>query len=672
MNLKILDSWLRESLETSAKPKEIAEALSLAGPSVEHLNRRGLDFGYDLEITTNRVDTASVLGIAREAYAALRQHGFDAKLRPLKFVLPGALEQKALPLVVKDPQRLTRKVMALVLDNIEIKASAAQVQARLREAGIKRINNVVDITNYIMLEVGHPTHVFDYDRLKTHTLIFRFAKNGETIVTLDRKRHILTDRDLVIDDGTGRIIDLPGIMGAENSMVTAKTKRIVLFLEMTSPAQIRHTSMRLGIYSQAAALNQNSPDKQTAQNCFYRGVTLLRQWVNAKPAGVLIDLDRIHSRPKQILFSTHSLQNYLGEAVPLAQVRKILTDLGFKVKSAGIKQLLVTVPSYREKDINLTEDLIEEVSRLYGYQNLKSNLPPFYLTQDSALSGLDLRFEKEKLIRRFLSSRGLLELCNYSMLSQQYHDLFPYDNAKPLKMINPLSDELVYFRKTLVPSLVRAVNLNKNHSQLRVFEIGPVYHTVANNLPDETVKLAVLSTDSYSKLKGELEALLNYGHCLALLTEKPGSGRVYFDNALSSRLYLDNLYLGEIGRLRLQIQQELKIKAPIFIAELDLKILSQHLQFLGQIKTATVQNLLIEDLTYRFDGKHFYSQIKQTLLKRFQSIRQIEYVTAFEDFYTIRLFSRLGRQGSYLSRVIRFLEDNFNLQVKHLKVDSSK
>lgn len=672
MNIKILHSWLKEYLHTEAKPSEIAECLSLSGPSVEHLEREGNDFSYDIEVTTNRIDAASTIGIAREANATLHQHNFSSKFKPLTVKAPAMPNREILKLKVSDPHGLSRKIMAVVLDNITIASSSAMVKKRLKTAGIRSINNVIDITNYIMLEVGHPAHVFDYDQIATGTLQFRYAKNKEKIITLDGQTHQLSPQDVVIDDGTGRIIDLPGIMGAENSMVTEKTKKVVLFLEMNEPSQIRKTSMRLGIRTLAATYNENSPDKQTAQACFYRGISLLQEWANGRVASQLIDIDKIKDKPKQQLLPLKSLENYLNVNIPLKQIKTILVDLSFEIIKATTKDLLVNIPSHRKKDINIAADLVEEISRVYGYQNLGSSLPPFYYHRDPYLLNLEEYYEKEKLIRAFFSSRGSLELCNYSMLSKEYHDLFPFDQVNSLQMNNPLSNELVYFRQTILPSLVKAVEVNKGIDSFDLFEIGPVYLPRSGQLPEEKIRLGLLSTESYAVLMGKIEALLTYGNSLALFASKPGSKRKYLDSQLSSTLYLDNLYLGEIGQLDYKIKDKLKLEQTVYIAELDLQLLAKYLYLLKTIKPIVPQTTLIEDLTYTFDGKHYYSQIKQALLARFKRLVKIEFVTCFDNFYTIRLYTQVGKGTSILRKIVQFLEDGYNLKIKRVKDDNNK
>ena len=672
MNLKILDSFLREYLKTTAKPAEIAEGLSLSGPAVEFLEKIGNDYSYDLEITTNRIDMASVIGIAREANAALRQRGFNSELKLPLILKPKSIIKPPFPLVVKDPQHLSRRIMALVVADLEVATSPEFIRTRLKVAGIRALNNLIDITNYIMLEMGHPAHIFDYDKIKTNFLLFRYAKKNEEIITLDGLKYKLNSTDVVIDDGTGRIIDLPGIMGARNSMVDEQTKRAVLFVEMNDPVQIRRTSMTHGINTLAAKYNENGPDKQTAERAFFRGVELLQKYASAKPSSKLINLDRIKLKEKAIKLPLSILENYLGQKIDPKKVISILLNLGFVLQKKDTKAFTFTVPLSRYKDINLPEDLIEEVARIYGFANLGQELPPFCYYKDEYLLNLETRFTLEKWLRSFLASRGFFEVLNYSMVSAQYNDLFLSSKQSSLKMNNPLSNELVYFRQTLLPTLIKSYTLNSVNKNVSLFEIGPVYLPEKANLPQEKPRLGLLSTDPYFHVKGEIEALLNYGYCLPLLTTKPGTGKSYFDTYQAVTLYLDNVYFGEVGLLAAKIGAVLDLKQPLVIAELDLAILAQYLKVLEPIVAKQNQALLIEDLTYQFDKKHYYSQIIMALKHRFKRLKKVEFVTRYQNCYTLRRYTTAKNSQSILNEIIDFLETKFNLKIKRTKVDNNK
>src|SRR3989339_626053 len=348
MNTKITHSWLLEYLDTKATPLEIQKYLSLCGPSIEKVEKtQGGDYVYDVEITSNRVDTASVMGIAREAATILTRFGIKSAYKPPRLEFSKQTAETGLPLDIVDSKGLCKRIMAVVMDNITIKPSPKLIQKRLQDVGIRSLNNVVDITNYVMTEIGHPTHVFDYDRIMTHKLIIRKAKNNEEIVTLDEKKYILSSQDVIIDDGTGRVIDLPGIMGTANSVVTSDTKRIIFFLETNNATTIRRSSMRYGIRTVAATINEKNPDPLIAKTALFRGVELFKKYSGAKVAGGIIDIFPDPEKPVFITTTIDFIIKRIGIDIPEKQITDILKDLNFKVLETGNK-LKLQIPSFRQ------------------------------------------------------------------------------------------------------------------------------------------------------------------------------------------------------------------------------------------------------------------------------------------------------------------------------------
>ena len=255
MTIQIPDSWLREHLKTKATAKQIAEILSLTSVSIEKTEKQGDDYLYHIEVTSNRPDLMSVIGIAKEASAVLPQFGIEASFIPLNIEKNPKRTMDKLPLVIENDPSIVNRICAVVLD-VQNKKSPEFISKRLEAMGIRSLNNLIDITNYVMREVGHPTHVFDYDRIDTHKIIIRKSKPLEKIITLDDKEHTLGGGDIVADNGKGEIIDLLGIMGTANSVVTDKTKRIIFFIDNNKTSNLRKTSMNLAIRTEAAIVNE--------------------------------------------------------------------------------------------------------------------------------------------------------------------------------------------------------------------------------------------------------------------------------------------------------------------------------------------------------------------------------------------------------------------------------
>src|SRR3990167_7297737 len=288
MNIKITYNWLLEYLDTDASPYELQKYLSLCGPSVEQVNKIGDDYVLDIEITSNRVDMASVFGIALEASAILPQFGKKAKLKtnPLKEYtfnsanLEGS-DNKKLDIKIQNPKLISR-FTAIVLSNIDIKPAPDIIKKRLQMIDIKSINNIIDISNYLMVALGQPTHMFDFDQVAGGTMILRESKKGEKLVTLDDKEVALPGGDIVIEDGSGRLIDLCGIMGGKNSSITDKTKNIVFFVQTYDKKKIRKTSMTTGTRTVAATYFEKGLDPSRVENTLEIGIELLKKYCGGK------------------------------------------------------------------------------------------------------------------------------------------------------------------------------------------------------------------------------------------------------------------------------------------------------------------------------------------------------------------------------------------------------
>ena len=258
MNILVPDSWLREYLDTNANPTQIKDCLSLCGPSVEKVVKQGNDYIYHIEITSNRVDMASILGFAGEAMAILPRFGIKARFRENITLVWRDIRikpKKEFPLhvTISNPN-LCPRFAAIILENIKMGDSPAIIRDRLTKSGIRPLSNVVDVSNYLMRLFGQPVHTFDYDKIKHAVMIMRESKKGEKIATLDGKTFTLPGGDIIVEDGDGRLIDLCGIMGGENSCVSAETKRVLLFVQTYDPIHIRRTSMVLSQRTEASSL----------------------------------------------------------------------------------------------------------------------------------------------------------------------------------------------------------------------------------------------------------------------------------------------------------------------------------------------------------------------------------------------------------------------------------
>lgn len=597
MNIKITHKWLLEYLETDAKPDEIREYLSLCGPSVESVVNAGDDHIYDVEVISNRIDYASVKGMAREAGAILPRFGKKAKF--VNKPMPKIEESQSLSLTIEDQENLCPRKLAIVME-VKVGKSPDYIKERLENCGIRSLNNLIDVTNYIMLETGHPTHVFDYDRIKTGKIVVRHAKKGEKIVTLDGKSYQLDDKDIVFDDGTGRIIDLPGIMGLENSVVNDETRRIVFWIETNDATAIRRTSMRLGIRTVAASINEKHPDTKAAYEALMRGADLFGKNASGKVMSKIYDTLPKDGTEKEIETDYFIFDKIIGMTIKKEEVDQILSDLGFVVKSTDSKKLKVTVPSFRSHDIAIPEDLVEEVARIYGYHNIDSLLQPMvYVEQPKEMENLFVFQNKIKLLLKHL---GANEIINYSMVPLALLEEFGIDPKDTLRLSNSISTDIEYLRTALSPSLYKNIKDNEGKKEsMKFFEIGKVYLKREGDLPNEEYRLGIATNTDYFDVKGLVEAVLRELH------------------------------------IERTVDYEIQEKDGVFMAELKLEDLIANSRPFPTYKPINQYAVIKLDKTFELSDKITYSAIAK---KAYESrlLTGVEVLTVYKNKLTLRFF----------------------------------
>ncbi len=504
MNILIPHSWLLEHVKTDAKPAEMQEFLSLCGPSIERIYEREGDSVYDIEVTTNRVDSMSVRGIAREAAVILKHFGKKAQLKPLQInEVPKATHSLKLPEIIDD-EKLCKRTMCIVLADVQRNATPAWMAKRLRQIDGNVHDAVIDITNYITHELGHPCHAFDYDKVMELGGIIevKTAAAGKKFKTLDGAEYTTVGGEVVFENGEGLIIDLPGIKGTANTSIQADTKNILFWLENIEAKKIRFASMTHAIRTVAAQLNEKNVDPSLAEAVLKRGVELFVELTNAKVASKVYDHFPAQKKSSQITVPLNRIQDYLGVELPINQMAQILEDLECEV-SLKEGKLLVTPPTFRP-DLQIQADIIEEIARIYGYHNLPSVLMPTAIPLDRQK---DVNFAVESKIKHFLSDLGWQETYSYSMVSEAIAKQSGYALSEHIKIQNPLSDDRVYMRRSLIPSLLEFMFFNRTVADLQVYEMAKVYNPKEGDIPEQPVELSLLSTKSYREVKGLLEAL---------------------------------------------------------------------------------------------------------------------------------------------------------------------
>jgi phenylalanyl-tRNA synthetase beta chain len=476
------------------------------------------DILIELDILANRGhDALSHISIAREICALEgRKMAESIKSTKSKKSLK-SIKSKVLSVEVKD-KKICPRYFAAVMENIEVKESPAWIKSVFRNLGIKSINNIVDATNYVMLELGQPLHAFDLDRLtnkerikdESARIIIRSAKDGEEIKLLDGSVKKLENEDIVIAN-ENKILALAGVMGGEDSGINKDTKTIVIESANFNPRNIRKTRMRLGLQTDASMRFEKGIDPNLAEMAMARVVEII-SWMDGKVEGA-IDFYPNKIKPWKIKLNLDYVKKLLGEEIRSDKVLMILRNLNLGTKKIGSEKIEVEIPTIRI-DLKTQEDLIEEVGRVYGYENIKPQVPHAPV-QTPEIDGNRLFVRN---LKNILCGTGFSEVYNYSFYSRRDSELAQVGAIEHLELSNPINPNQELMRVNLIIGLIKnAVTNWKNFSSFRIFEIGRSYRAKNNDLPEEKMMLAGILADKEGKkqkayefyeLKGMVETLL--------------------------------------------------------------------------------------------------------------------------------------------------------------------
>lgn len=687
MNILIPDSWLREFIKTRATPRQVAEYLSLCSQSVEKTTRVGNDWVYEIEVTTNRPDCLSVYGIARELTAILPRFGILTKLEN-SFARPGLakLGRNGLPLEVEitDPT-LCPRFTAIIFDDVKIGPSPKIVQERLEKTGIRALNNIVDISNYLMLELGQPMHTFDYDKISGAKMILRESREGEKITTLDGQTRILPKDAIIIEDGKGRIIDLCGIMGGENSAVEEKTKRVLLFVQTYDPAKIRRACQLLSFRTEAAARFEKGVDPESVIPAIKKAIEMFEKNCGARVASNLIDIYPNPPKPKIINFDLNLINRIIGLEIPKNEIIDILKSLGFslitktrsrqwqKIAIPALRdnQLLITitVPPWRYNDISIPEDLIEEIARIWGFHRLPSLLPP-----GTSSGSKETKFFWEEKIKNALKYWGFTEVVSYSIVSQDLLNNVGLDPYDFLKIANPLTEDQVYMRPTIIPSLLLIVSQNQaNFPDQRLFEIANIYIPQSEErLPEEIRMLSGLKTGKkFLETKGILEALFEdlgiADFQFVPITSKP----FVLQPAKSAEIIINRKPIGFLGEVENKILHHFEISQKAIIFDLEFDSLIRAVSLFKKYTPIPVFPPTVEDLSFVVIGKVAVAKIMETIKSIDKLIVDTQLLDSFESTQTFRLTYQSPTRtlsgeevGKIREKIIRVVKEKFGAKLK--------
>ncbi len=530
------------------------------------------DCVFVADIATNRSDCLSMIGIAREAAATFQ--------KPLHLETPqvqgnGADIHDYLQVEIQD-RDLCQRYSARVVTDIQIGPSPSWMVERLRANGIRSINNIVDITNYVMLEYGQPMHAFDYECITGGKIVVRRAQNGEQVVTLDGKQHTCTDNILVIADAC-RAVGLAGIMGGENSEIKPDTKTVVFESANFDGTTIRRGAKQLGMRTDASSLFEKRLDPGQTMQALDRACQLVEMLGAGKVSKNSIDLDYSNKEQKKIALEADWINRHLGIEATAEQMKQILLQLGF-----GIQDDTVLVPSFR-MDIENKYDLSEEVARFYGYDRIPSESFKGLVEPE----GLTAEQQFERKVGVLFRSCGFSEAMTFSFISPKVYDklLLAQDSELRnfLKIQNPLGEDTSVMRTTAVPSMleVLARNFSYRAENVALYEMATVYlkQEDEKELPREpkiiTAGLYGKQADFFS-VKGQVDAVLSELHIRNISYKAPQTPPSYYHPGRCAEVYSGNRLLGILGQVHPTVQKNYEIDVPVYLIELPLQALYQY------------------------------------------------------------------------------------------------
>lgn len=532
--------------------KDVREVLGLTETVVE------------FEITSNRPDCLSVLGLARESAVT-----FGLPFRAPVIKETGNSESASQYARVRvEASDLCPRYIARVVKNLKIEPSPKWLRERLQASGVRPINNIVDITNYVMLEYGQPMHAFDLSFLEGQEIIVRRAHDGEEITTLDGQLRKLDDEMLVICDQK-KPVAVAGVMGGENSEITDETRTLLFESAFFVRSTVRRTTRKLGMRTEASARYEKGLDPQNCLPAVNRACELIEELGAGEVVGGMIDVDTSDHTPYVLDFRPDKINAFLGSEIDAEFMVKTLTDLGFKV---DMEQKKIVVPSCRA-DVEGEADVAEEVARMYGYNRIGSSL----VSGETTIGGKKPAMQLEERIKECLIAQGHYEIMTYSFTNPKSLDMInaSEEQRQVIRIKNPLGEENSIMRSNMISSVmeVLARNYNQRNANVKVFEIGKVYIPKAlplTELPDEPKKIALgaYGNADFFTLKGALEALFEVAGIHNVQYE-PLCDNKTFHPGKTATVLVHKKPIGVIGEIHPEVSARYGIDEAVYVAELD-------------------------------------------------------------------------------------------------------
>jgi phenylalanyl-tRNA synthetase beta chain len=599
-------NWLKDYVALDMPVADLERRLMLAGLNHESTTEVGGDLAIDLEVTSNRPDCLGHLGIAREAAVVF---GKPVNIPPAQARAAGPKVETLTKVTLECPE-LCPRYTARVVRGIRIGPSPWWMIRRLQTVGLESINNVVDVTNYVMLECGQPLHAFDLAILNERRIVVRRARPDEPFTAINHKTYTLDEEICVIADGR-QAVGIGGVMGGAQSEVSESSRDVLLEAAEFSPLSIRRTARKLGLFSDSSYRFERGIDPAGVDWASRRACELIVQLAGGELAQGVVDMGRPPPLRSPVVLRLSQLERILGIAIPPERVRAILAALGNVERSFDGRSVEVIPPSWRG-DLTREIDLVEEVGRIYGYDHIPEDV--------SVPMAVSRRSESDRLaseVRRVMAAAGFDEAYTTSVVEESWGRLWsPWSAAEALKLELPLLRGAEYLRMSLVPSLLTARRINESAGNpiVELFEMARVYLPQPGGLPQEELMLAVTGGGDFFSLKGALEALLDAVNP-QIAAEYPGPDPAWslLDPAQSSRIVIDGEMAGYLGGVSQAGRRHFDLRHPACVAELKVGVLARMARTVRTAAAASPFPAVTRDLNLVVDERIRWSDVCRTV-----------------------------------------------------------
>ena len=589
------------------------------------------DTVFELEITPNRPDCLSHIGIARELSAY-----YGKELKYPETEIKSEISEKTsdnVKVSIED-SNLSRRYVTRILKNVTVKESPKWLKERIEAVGLRSINNIVDVSNFILMEMNHPNHVFDLDKIEGNEIKVKSAVKGDKLVTLDEQERELEDGDIVICDSK-KILALGGVMGGLDSEVTDNTKNILLEVAQFNPQNVRKTSRRLTLSSDSSYRFERGIDVEDSIKVINRLANLIQEVAGGEILNGYVDVYPVPHENKVAELNFERLDRFVGKVIPREKVIEILRNLEIDVKDNG-ETLTLTAPSYRG-DLELEQDYFEEVIRMYGFDNIENILPRVDINKNSTLDTTKLTDR----VKTICASVGLKEVINYSFIPKDALQKLKFTGVSEDKLIdisNPITEDFVTMRPTLLYSLIKNAkdNMNRNVSNIRFFEVSRTFEK-AEELAKEDIKVGIILAGENDKtlwnpkpvhydfydLKGIVEEIFSKLKFQSFSIKR--SVQTEFHPGRSADVFVGKEYIGSFGEIHPDVLENFGLdKKTVLVAEFNIELIKKYINkpfvYQGIVKYPAVPR----DLALVMNENILVGDVLKTIEKIDKKVEKVE------------------------------------------------